>query len=188
MARAYNQMQMAKAASGKGRLSRIERRIDRLDKFAANLIGGEGISILPNARGGATIRRLGFDSGGGLPSDDAGAFRITATELLQPGGASYSPKRYNVHIRGGTAQALGQAPVNYDSALFEDVVSPLFFFIKYNMTTYAWIADIQSSLTIPTGDDPYPIVLGALDALGARQDRLGGVEVVVTDNSVDANE
>lgn len=179
---------LAKAAQGTGRLSRAEKRLDKLERFAANLIGGEGISIKPNARGGATIRQLGVGGGlGGIVGDGSEAFLISAEEVFQPSGQSYDPKRYNVVIRGGTAQALGQAPANFETATFEDVTAPRFFYISYDMTDFEWQEGIQSSTTLPATENPYPVVIGALDELGKRQDRLGGIEVVVTDNSVDVS-
>lgn len=92
---------------------------------------------------------------------------------------------YDVNIRGGTAQAFGQVPVDIPKNSFEGISAPQYFYITYDNTTFEWDLEIKIASEIPSVENPYPIVIGALDDDGIRQDRLGTVEVVVTRNSVD---
>lgn len=113
------------------------------------------------------------------------AFAITATQEFDGNGEPYDPPRYTVNVRGGTAQALGQSPADFNDAEFTGVTATRYFYIAYDMTAYEWVGGIMSDTSIPEVGDSYPIVIGAIDEAGVRQDRLGAIECIVKDNSVD---
>lgn len=162
--------------NSKGLLARIQNVLDAHSSFIENIQEGDNILIRKNANGGITIDSTAKGGGGAVGSY---GFSIYATE---------DAGDYVTSILGGPAQALGQAPYIYQDKEIGILNSGDLIWLEYSLTNFSWNPTIKSGTSDFSNPAIYYVVLGQVGSQyvrNVRQDRLGAVEIVLTDTSVD---
>ena len=155
----------------------LEARVSKIDAQVEMLDDDVGEADTP----------VGWGEGGGGGETDY-AWKIRAVQAFDEENQPYDPPRFNVTVKGGSAQVLGGAEVVFEDAAFEEVPDGSIFFVRYNawgtdgIGIHAWQSGIQYGSSVPSGTGGAKILGFALGVVGSanvgyvNQFRIGSIQ------------